>query len=132
MHAYLFCYLRAAAGAINSILTDVSARLGGREVVPAALRKSLAEYSRLIGQRGIVSMAAAAVDMAAWDALSKAAELPLARMLGAEPKPIKAYNSNGLGLVEPQAAASEAVELCWKGDSAASRCAWAARRRRPM
>ena len=56
-------------------------------------------------------MAAAAIDMAAWDALSKAAGLPLARMLGAETRPIRAYNSTGLGLVTPDAAAVEAVEL---------------------
>ena len=110
-HAYLFCYVRAAGGAIKSIINDISTRLSGKTVTPMAFRKALADYSRLIGQRGIMSMAAAAVDMAAWDALSKAAQLPLVRMLGAEPQPIKAYNSNGLGLISPQAAAEEAVQL---------------------
>ena len=110
-HAYLFCYLRAAAAAIAAFVEDLSTRLRGRSVVPASLRKAVADYSRLIGQRGVVSMAGAALDMAAWDALAKAADLPLVRLLGAEPRPIPAYNSNGLGLVEPQAAADEAGEL---------------------
>ena len=109
--AYLFCYLRPAARAIAAFVEDLGVRLRGRPVTPAALRKSLADYSRLIGQRGVVSMAGAALDMAAWDALAKSASLPLVRLLGGEPRPLPAYNSNGLGLVEPHAAADEALEL---------------------
>jgi mandelate racemase len=37
--------------------------------------------------------------------------MPLAAFLGAAPKPIRAYNSNGLGLIEAEAAADEAEEL---------------------
>src|SRR5262249_3927973 len=37
--------------------------------------------------------------------------LPLARLLGAEPKPIPAYNSCGLGLMAPEAVADEAEKL---------------------
>lgn len=110
-HAYLFCYHRAAAAAIASFVRDLGERWRGRPVVPSSLRRAFADYARLIGQRGVVSMAGAGIDMAAWDALARAAGLPLARMLGAEPKPIAAYNSNGLGIVEPAAAAAEAIEL---------------------
>lgn len=110
-HAYLFCYLQAAGGAISAILGDIGTRLKGKPVTPMLLRKAMADAARLIGQRGIMSMAAAGVDMAAWDALSKAAGLPLVRMLGSEPRPIQAYNSNGLGLIGPQEAADEALEL---------------------
>jgi mandelate racemase len=35
--------------------------------------------------------------MAVWDALAKAAGLPLARLLGAEPRPIPVYHSLGMG-----------------------------------
>lgn len=55
------------------------------------------------------------VDVACWDALAIAAGLPLARMLGATVRPVAAYNSNGLGLVEPRAAADEALELVAEG-----------------
>jgi mandelate racemase len=41
-------------------------------------------------------MAIAGIDMAAWDAHSKACGLPLVRLLGGEPKRIPAYNSCGL------------------------------------
>ena len=110
-HAYLFCYLPAAGAAINALLSDLSLHLRGQSAAPVSLRRSLSGRFRLLGQRGIASMAAAAIDMAAWDALARAAGLPLARILGAEPRPIRAYNSTGLGLVAPDAAAREAVEL---------------------
>ena len=46
-------------------------------------------------------------DMAAWDALAKAADLPLCVLLGGSVGPVKSYNSNGLWLKEPQAVADE-------------------------
>lgn len=110
-HAYLFCYLPAAARSIAALIDDLDTRLRGRPVVPAALRQAFADHARLIGQRGVVAMAGAALDMAAWDALAKAADLPLVRLLGAQPRPLPAYNSNGLGLIAPQAAADEALSL---------------------
>ena len=60
---------------------------------------------------GIVRMALSALDMALWDALAIAAGLPLATLLGAAPRPIRAYNSCGLGLMSPHAAADEAEAL---------------------
>jgi L-alanine-DL-glutamate epimerase-like enolase superfamily enzyme len=54
----------------------------------------------LLGARGIASMVMAGIDVACWDALAIAAGLPLARLLGARLKPIPAYNSNGLGLLD--------------------------------
>jgi mandelate racemase len=56
--------------------------------------------------------------MACWDALAIAAGLPLAAVLGGELKATPAYNSNGLGLVDPAAAADEALELVAEGFSA--------------
>ena len=113
--SYLFCYLGAAAKGIAAIVDDLSTRWRGRALVPATLRKDFADYSRLIGQRGIVSMAGAGIDMAVWDALALAAGQPLVRLLGSEPRAIKAYNSNGLGLIAPQAAADEALQLLESG-----------------
>jgi mandelate racemase len=51
------------------------------------------------------------VDMAAWDALAKAAGVPLCVLLGGSVGPVKSYNSNGLWLREPEAVAAEAIEL---------------------
>src|SRR5260221_8217125 len=56
-------------------------------------------------------MALSALDAAIWDALAVAAGLPLATLLGAKPRPVPAYNSSGLGLMSPEAAADEAEKL---------------------
>jgi mandelate racemase len=55
------------------------------------------------------------LDMALWDALGRAAGLPLARLLGGEPHPVAAYNSNALGLDPPEKVADEALELLAEG-----------------
>ena len=97
--AYLFCYLSAAAPAIVSILGEVERLARGQAADPAALAAMLTRRFTLIGVQGIVRMALAGVDVACWDALAIAAGKPLVRMLGADPRPIPAYNSCGLGLM---------------------------------
>jgi mandelate racemase len=109
--AYLFCYLRAAAPAIASMLAEVLATTQGDPVAPLDLRAKLARRFALIGVQGITRMAMSGFDVACWDALSLAAGLPLARYVGATPKPIPAYNSCGLGLMAPEALADEAEKL---------------------
>jgi mandelate racemase len=110
--SYLFCYLPAAAPAIIKILEEVERAVQGESVVPLDLWRKLAKRFALIGVQGIVRMALAGLDTAAWDALAIAAGLPLARFIGAAPKPVPAYNSCGLGLMDnPEAVADEAEKL---------------------
>jgi mandelate racemase len=61
-------------------------------------------------------IAAAGFDMAIWDALAKAAGLPLARLLGGTLAPVPPYNSNGLWLTEMSTLAKESAELVEEGD----------------
>ena len=116
--AYLFCYLESAGRAAIALVGEASAVLAGTAASPAAVRRALEGRFKLLGARGLVSAVLAGVDVACWDALAIAAGLPLARMLGSETRPTPAYNSNGLGLLEPQAAADEALELVAEGFSA--------------
>lgn len=109
--AYQFCYTPAAAAAIARMLEDAAGALRGDAIAPAALWAKLARRYTLIGVEGIVRMAMAMIDVAAWDALALAAGRPLAAFLGAAPRPIPAYNSCGLGLMAPPAAADEAEQL---------------------
>ena len=51
------------------------------------------------------------LDMAVWDALAKAAGVPLCALLGGSVGPVKAYNSNGLWLQEPSVVAEQSIEL---------------------
>jgi mandelate racemase len=57
--------------------------------------------------------------VACWDALAIAAGQPLARLLGGTTRPVPAYNSNGLGLMEAGRLADEASELVAEGGFAA-------------
>jgi mandelate racemase len=87
-----------------------------------ATRKSL----HFVGYEGLSTIAVSGLDMAAWDALAKAAGLPLCVLLGGSVRPVKAYNSNGLWLREPEAVAAEAIELRTRAASPASSCGSAA------
>jgi mandelate racemase len=69
----------------------------------------------LIGATGVISQALAGIDIACWDALAVAAGVPLVTFLGGVPRAIPAYNSNGLGLMPPAAAADDAEELLGGG-----------------
>lgn len=109
--AYLFCYLREAAPAIAAILKEVARCVKGDRVAPLDLWAKLSARFALIGVQGIVRMALAGFDVAAWDALAITAGRPLAAMLGAAPRRIPAYNSCGLGLMAPEALADEAERL---------------------
>ncbi len=108
--SYLFCYLRAAAPAIASLLGEVERLVVGERLDPAGLSAKLSRRFTLIGVQGIVRMALAGFDVAAWDAVAIAQGQPLARLLGADPRPIPAYNSCGLGLTDDLGALADEAE----------------------
>jgi mandelate racemase len=87
----------------------------GDEVAPVAVAKKLYARFTLLGREGLPLMAMAGLDVALWDALARAAGLPLVRLLGGERRPVPAYNSNGLGLDAPERVADEAMELLSEG-----------------
>ncbi|GAB7523236.1 enolase C-terminal domain-like protein [Paraburkholderia sp. 2C] len=114
-HGYAFCYLDTVARAMSAMVADLSAFLAAQPVCPLDIGKALSRYFKLTGLYGPLCMLASAIDTAAWDALALAANVPLATLLGGSPRPIPAYNSNGLGLVEPPRAADEAEALLADG-----------------
>src|SRR5262245_35263968 len=105
---YLFCYRASVPRAIDVVLQDAVSVVKGEPVVPLHIGLKLARRFALVGVASVVRIALSGLDAALWDALAVAAGLPLATFLGAKPKPIPAYNSNGLGLMSPEAAADEA------------------------
>jgi mandelate racemase len=113
--SYLWCYFAAAMPAIAKILEEVARVVEGERIAPADLWSKLAERFALIGVQGIVRMAMAGFDVAAWDALAIAAGWPLATLIGSSPKRIPAYNSCGLGLMAPRELADEAERLLARG-----------------
>src|SRR5690606_1018033 len=93
------------------MLDNMLSLIEGAHVAPQAIEQHLQQRFLLLGGTGVVTMAIAAIDMACWDALGKAAGLPLVKLWGGEARPIPAYNSTGLGLMGAEATAAEAVEL---------------------
>ena len=67
-------------------------------------------------------MAMAGFDTACWDALAIANDVPLAKLLGAEPRPIPAYNRCGLGLMDDRGALADEAEKLLAGNFHAMRC----------
>ena len=63
----------------------------------------------------VVLFAMSGIDMAAWDALGQAHGEPLVRLLGGAPRPVRAYNSKGLGIMPLKALVREAIELVSEG-----------------
>ncbi len=113
--AYLFAYSEVGARALRQLLAGIAEMVRGDEVAPVAVGKKLQARFTLLGREGLPLMAMAGLDVALWDALARAAGLPLARLLGGEPRPVPAYNSNGLGLDAPEKVADEAVALLAEG-----------------
>ena len=109
--SYVFCYRSSVPRAIDAVLHDAVSLVTGEPVVPIEIAAKLSRRFALVGVSSVVRMALSALDTAIWDALAVAAGVPLAKLLGATPKPIPAYNSSGLGLMSPEAAADEAEKL---------------------
>ena len=109
--AYAFCYQPGIARALIPVVAELSGVLAGMPLVPQDLAQVVARHFKLPGLAGPLMMVVSSVDTAIWDALAIAANMPLATLLGASPRPIQAYNSNGLGLIPPDAAADEAMAL---------------------
>ncbi|HVM81659.1 MAG TPA: enolase C-terminal domain-like protein [Stellaceae bacterium] len=113
--SYLEPYVPKALRYLVSMLNDLGALLKGRRVAPIEVYEAARKSLHFVGYQGLSTIAVAGLDMAAWDALARAAELPLCVLLGGSVGPVKAYNSNGLWLREPKALGAEAVELREEG-----------------
>jgi mandelate racemase len=113
--SYLAPYLKQAVRYIVPAIQDLAAARQGKPIAPlddfATGRKALG----LVGLEGVSLIAVSGLDMAAWDALAKAAEVPLAVYLGGSLAPVPAYNSNGLWLTPLDTLAKEAEELVAEG-----------------
>lgn len=109
--SYLEPYVVKSMRYLVPALQDLGAMLKGRRVAPGELFETSRKSLHFVGYEGLSMIAASGLDMAAWDALAKAANLPLCVLLGGTVGPVKAYNSNGLWLLAPEAVAEEAIEL---------------------
>lgn len=113
--SYLEPYLHTSPRYIMPAIGDLVEVRKGKPLAPMtdfqAGRKSL----NLIGYEGVAMIANAGIDMACWDALAKAADVPLAVLLGGTVGSVPAYNSNGLWLTDPDSLHDEVAELAAEG-----------------
>jgi mandelate racemase len=109
--SYLEPYTIKAMRYLIPALHDFGEMLKGRRVAPIEIYELARKSLHFVGYQGLAMIAVSGLDMAAWDALAKAARLPLCVLLGGTVGPVKAYNSNGLWLRDPERLAEEAIEL---------------------
>ncbi len=111
--AYVFCYTPLALAPVARLVANLETLIAGMTLAPLAIERALQARFRLLGPQGLTGIAMAAIDMAAWDALARAAGMPLVRLLGGESRPTPVYNSLGMGGVD--LAAREAEESATAG-----------------
>jgi len=113
--SYLEPYTPKTMRYLIPALHDLGDMLKGHQVSPAELYALARKSLHFVGYEGVSMIAVSGLDMAAWDALAKAAGMPLCVLLGGSVGPVRAYNSNGLWLKAPEAVGAEAVELREEG-----------------
>jgi mandelate racemase len=113
--SYLEPYLKQSVKYIVPAIRDLAEAAKDKPIAPFdAFRAGRASLG-LVGLEGMSLIAVAGFDMAVWDALAKAADLPLVRLLGGSPAPVQAYNSNGLWLIAIDKLGREAADLVAEG-----------------
>lgn len=116
--AYLFAFTRSNLAPMASFVSAMGELIAGDVVAPFEIERKLRQKYTLLGVHNVVLMAMAGIDMAAWDAYAQHVGEPLASVLGGAPRPVRAYNSKGLGIMAPAAVAREAQALVNEGFSA--------------
>lgn len=113
--SYLEPYTTKTMRYLVPALNDLGALLKGRRMAPVELFDAARKSLHFVGYQGMSMIAVSGLDMAAWDALAKAAGQPLCVLLGGTVGAVPAYNSNGLWLDPPTSLGGQAVELREEG-----------------
>src|ERR1700732_1345270 len=110
--AYAFAYTPLTLRSLAQFLRDIAPELVGKSVSPRARMRQLERRLKLVGWQGFAGMVVGTLDMALWDALARAMDVPLVVLLGGEPRPLRAYDSFGM--------LDRRTDLPWLEASAAS------------
>lgn len=93
---YTQCYFPEMLQALEQAVIGLARMVIGQPLVPRDLHELVRRRCRLFGMKGLQGMALGSLDMAWWDAWARARNEPLARALGAEARPLRAYYSVGM------------------------------------
>ncbi|MDQ2803602.1 MAG: mandelate racemase, partial [Pseudomonadota bacterium] len=113
--SYLEPYLKDSARYLVPAIRDLAAGRKQQPLAPIDDFRSMRASLNLVGLEGMSLIAIAGLDMASWDALARAAGVPLAVLLGGSLAPVPAYNSNALWLTDVGRLGEEAAELVQEG-----------------
>src|SRR5262245_30632671 len=116
--SYLFGIGKHNLPPLVKLVEAMAEMVKGDEVSPFDVEKKVRAKYALLGVHNIVLFAIAGIDVAAWDAWAQALGQPLVRVLGGTPRPIPAYNSNGLGLLPLKELPKAATDLLKGGFNA--------------
>ena len=108
-------YVQKSCVAIASVIQNIAELFMGKPLAPIDVYGDAMKTLHLNGREGMTLIALSGLDMAIWDALARAAGLPLVSLLGGSPGPIRAYNTNGLWLSPLKTLAKEAKSLVADG-----------------
>ncbi len=113
--SYLEPYLQKSVKYIAQAIADLAETFKGKPLAPLDAYRDGMQALHLIGREGVTLIAIAGLDMAIWDALARAAGMPLAVLLGGTTGKVRAYNTNGLWLIPLDRIEREAAELVAQG-----------------
>jgi mandelate racemase len=113
--SYVFGFAPWTLKPIVGCLEGLAAMIKGDACAPLELEAKLRRQVKLLDSPGLVGIALSGLDMAAWDALAQAQGVPLVKLLGGHPRPVRAYNSCGLWIQPVDKLADEAEQLAADG-----------------
>ncbi len=116
--SYVFGFAPWTLSSIVGCAQGLFAMIKGDPLAPLDLEAKLRGQLTLLDPNGLVGLAQAGLDMAAWDALAQVRGVPLVTLLGGAPRAIRAYNSTGLWIQPVETLADEAEALLGEGFSA--------------
>jgi len=111
--AYVRSYSTFALEPLKQLVENLGMTLEGDVLAPLEIYRKLQATFRLQGPQGLTGIAASGIDMAAWDALARAHDLPLVELLGGARKQVPAYGS--LRSMRPESVSEEVRELATLG-----------------
>ena len=98
--SYIFGYTPVTLRPLVELISNLTEMLRGKSVSPTQRMREFDSAFRLLGRQGLLGMAISGLDMAFWDALGRAQNLSVARLLGGDETPIPAYDS--FGVINPE------------------------------
>ncbi len=117
-HAYVFGFAAWTLRPIVDCLRAMLEMIRGDALAPLEIEAKLRARLTLLGTPGLVGIALAGIDMAAWDAQAQVHGVPLVTLLGGVPGTVPAYNSTGLWIRPVEGLAEEAEALLAEGFTA--------------